>query len=49
MNNMRNLHTKVHSWMDAIGFRLNASQTNTKNKVTTNHYFFDWLCAEEGF
>ena len=36
-----NLHLKVHRWMDSIGFRLNASQTNEKNNVTTNHYFFE--------
>jgi hypothetical protein len=42
MNNIRpSLHTKVHRWIDSIGFRLNASQTNTKNNVTTNHYFFE--------
>lgn len=41
MNNMRNMHTKVHNWIDAIGFRLNASQTNRIDKVTTNHYFFE--------
>ncbi|MFD2864677.1 hypothetical protein [Mucilaginibacter antarcticus] len=41
MNNMRNLHDKVHNWMNAIGFRLNASQKNRKSKVTTNHYFFE--------
>jgi hypothetical protein len=41
MNNIRNLHAKVHNWIDSIGFRLNASQTNRKNKVTTNHYFFE--------
>jgi hypothetical protein len=41
MNNIRSLHAKVHSWIDAIGFRLNASQTNKKNRVTTNHYFFE--------
>ena len=42
MNNLRtNLHSKVHKWMDSIGFRLNASQTNCKNNVTTNHYFFE--------
>jgi hypothetical protein len=35
------LHSKVHIWIDAIGFRLNASQTNGKNNVTTNHYFFE--------
>lgn len=35
------MHSKVHNWIDAIGFRLNASQTNKKNKVTTNHYFFE--------
>ncbi|HEY9533067.1 MAG TPA: hypothetical protein VIQ77_00960 [Mucilaginibacter sp.] len=41
MSNMRNLHTKVHNWIDSIGFRLNASQTNRRNKITTNHYFFE--------
>ncbi|TFF40319.1 hypothetical protein [Mucilaginibacter psychrotolerans] len=35
------LHARVHAWMDAIGFRLNASQTNFRNKETTNHYFFE--------
>jgi hypothetical protein len=35
------LHSRVHNWIDAIGFRLNASQTNGKNKITTNHYFFE--------
>lgn len=34
------LHYKVHNWIDAIGFRLNGSQTN-KNNITTNHYFFE--------
>jgi len=42
MNNIRaSLHSKVHHWIDTFGFRLNASQTNTKNNVTTNHYFFE--------
>ena len=41
MNNMSNLHSKVHKWLNAIGFRLNASQTNKRSKVTTNHYFFE--------
>jgi hypothetical protein len=27
--------------MDAFGFRLNGSQTNRQNNVTTNHYFFE--------
>jgi len=27
--------------MDAIGFRLNTSQTDKKDNVTTNHYFFE--------
>jgi hypothetical protein len=27
--------------MDSIGFRLNASQTDKKRNVTTNHYFFE--------
>ncbi|MEO6980929.1 MAG: hypothetical protein ABJA76_19005 [Mucilaginibacter sp.] len=35
-----NLHSKVHMWIDAIGFRLNGSQTN-KDNITTNHYFFE--------
>jgi hypothetical protein len=38
---MRNLHAKVHKWIDSIGFRLNTSQTNKRNNVTTNHYFFE--------
>ncbi len=44
MKNIRaslQLHAKVHNWLDSIGFRLNASQTNNKSKVTTNHYFFE--------
>ena len=42
MKNIRtNLHTKVHRWMDSIGFRLNTSQTDKKRNVTTNHYFFE--------
>ncbi|RFZ92513.1 hypothetical protein D0C36_13885 [Mucilaginibacter conchicola] len=35
------LHARVHKWMDAIGFRLNTSQTSGKSKITTNHYFFE--------
>jgi len=42
MNNMNSsLHSKVHNWIDTIGFRLNDSQTNDKNHVTTDHYFFE--------
>jgi hypothetical protein len=42
MNNVSgSLHTKVHKWIDAIGFRLSGSQTNYKDNVTTNHYFFE--------
>ena len=43
MRNMRAslLYTKVHNWIDAVGFRLNASQTNNKSMITTNHYFFE--------
>ena len=42
MNNIRaSLHAKVHNWIDTVGFRLNASQTNDKSNVTTNHYFFE--------
>jgi len=35
------LHTKVHKWIDGIGFRFNGSQTDKKDNVTTNHYFFE--------
>jgi len=42
MNNVRaNLHARVHKWMDTVGFRLNASQTNKRSNITTNHYFFE--------
>jgi hypothetical protein len=42
MNNIgSSLHTKVHKWIDTIGFRLNTSQTNSKSHITTNHYFFE--------
>lgn len=42
MANIRaSLHSKIHSWIDGIGFRLNASQVDKKSKVTTNHYFFE--------
>ncbi len=35
------LHSKVHRWLDVIGFCFHSSQTNNKSKVTTNHYFFE--------
>jgi len=35
------LHSKIHGWIDGIGFRLNASQVDRKNNVITNHYFFE--------
>ena len=35
------LHSKVHNWIDNFGFRLNNSQTDRKNNITTNHYFFE--------
>ncbi|HEY4323072.1 MAG TPA: hypothetical protein VGN20_03775 [Mucilaginibacter sp.] len=40
-NTSPSLHSKIHKWMDAFGFRLNGSQTNRQNNVTTNHYFFE--------
>ena len=40
-NAVASLYAKVHQWTDAIGFRLNASQTNNKSNVTTRHYFFE--------
>jgi hypothetical protein len=42
MRNMANsLHARIHNWIDAIGFRLNASQTNKTRGVTIKHYFFE--------
>ena len=42
MNNVKgSLHSNVHKWIDAIGFRLNGSQTNDKDHITTRHYFFE--------
>lgn len=38
---VNNLHTKIHEWTDAFGFRLNASQTSRSKKITTRHYFFE--------
>ncbi|WDF55474.1 hypothetical protein [Mucilaginibacter sp. KACC 22063] len=35
------LHARVHSWIDSVGFRLNASETDNKSNVTTRHYFFE--------
>ena len=43
------LHSKVHKWIDAFGFRLNASQTNIKSNVTTRHYFFETFNFFERF
>jgi hypothetical protein len=40
-SNRPSLHAKVHQWADNFGFRLNASQTNKKNNVIINHYFFE--------
>jgi len=41
MENVRNLPAKIHQWLNTIGFSLNASQTNRRSKITTNHYFFE--------
>jgi hypothetical protein len=35
------LHSRVHNWIDTVGFRLNTSDTNQKNNITTRHYFFE--------
>lgn len=41
MANIRtSLHSKVHVWMKKVGFRLNSSDTNHKDNVTVDHYFF---------
>ena len=42
MKNMANsLHSRIHNWIDAIGFRLNASQTIKNRGITIKHYFFE--------
>jgi len=42
MKNIRqSLHARVHNWTDKFGFRLNATQTDKKNNIVTNHYFFE--------
>ena len=42
MDNIRaTLHNKVHNWIKIVGFKLNNSQTDNRNMVTTNHYFFE--------
>jgi hypothetical protein len=35
------LHSKIHEWIDAFGFRLNASQTIRKRNIIISHYFFE--------
>ena len=34
------LHTRIHQWIDAFGFRLNSSGASKGKKVITRHYFF---------
>ena len=34
------LHTRIHNWIDAFGFRLNSSRANKKRRIITHHYFF---------
>jgi hypothetical protein len=34
------LHSRIHEWIDAFGFRLNASKVNRKKHIVTHHYFF---------
>ena len=43
------LHTRVHKWTDAFGFRLSGSQTNQRDNVTTRHYFFETFNFFEKF
>lgn len=35
------LHSRIHEWIDAFGFRLNAAQTNRNRNIVTRHYFFE--------
>ena len=42
MKNMANsLHGRIHNWIEAIGFRLNSSQTTRNRSITVKHYFFE--------
>jgi hypothetical protein len=42
MNNIsNNLHSKVHNWINKVGFNLNNTKTDKKSNVTTRHYFFE--------
>ena len=41
MNDMRMpLRAKVHHWMDAMGFRLNFSETLKSKDLVFDHYFY---------
>jgi len=41
MNKLRaSLHSRVHNWMDKIGFRLNSSEVINKTGIKVDHYFF---------
>ncbi|GAA4927406.1 hypothetical protein [Mucilaginibacter defluvii] len=33
------LHSRVHKWIDKVGFSLNSQ--SSKDNVTTKHYFFE--------
>ena len=35
------LHSRIHVWIDAFGFRLNESKSNRKSNIVTRHYFFE--------
>ena len=35
------LHSKIHEWINAFGFRLNDAQTERKRNIVTKHYFFE--------
>ncbi|HTI59990.1 hypothetical protein [Mucilaginibacter sp.] len=35
------LHGRIHNWIEAIGFRLNSSQTTRNRSITVKHYFFE--------
>jgi len=41
MNKLRaSLHSRIHSWMEKVGFRLNSSEIVKKTGVKVDHYFF---------
>lgn len=39
-NIRRSLQSRIHAWIKKVGFRLNSTNTNKKDNLTVDHYFF---------